>query len=204
MATLQDYYNRVKRKLSDDVNYYQIENFVETGTGLGDSISFALNNGLGMKNIYSFEINPEIASRAKNRFIGYQKLNIINTDSYSGLKELLKTLKGNTIFFLDAHFPGADFGYNSYSTTIDNKDLNLPLQNELELICEMKDTTNDIFLIDDLRIYEEANYEMGNWPKEKGGVHTGIDFITNKLGKTHSVEKHYFFSGFLTITPKNK
>jgi len=203
MATLQDYYGRVSRSLESDIEKYSLDNFIETGTGLGDTVSYALRNGFSVKNIYSFEIYEDIAKKAIDRFIGYPYCNIIGKDSYEGLKELLPTLEGNSMFFLDAHFPGADFGYTKYSDNIDH-DLKLPLQKEIELICNSRDISNDVFLIDDLRIYEEANYEMGNWPKENGAVHTGTDFITEAFDKTHTIEKHYFYSGFITILPKNK
>lgn len=201
MATLQDYYGRINRSLESDIQEFDISNLIETGTGLGDSVSFALSNGFSMKNVYSFEIYEDIAKRARDRFVGYPNCKIIGKDSYTGLSELIPTLKGNSIFFLDAHFPGADFGYTKYSDQIDH-DIKLPLQKELELICSLKDTSKDIFLIDDLRIYEEANFEMGNWPKENGAVHTGIQFILDLLHKTHNIEKHYFYSGFITILPK--
>lgn len=201
MATLQDYYGKTQRSLSKDIETYDLQNFVETGTGYGDSVSYALENGFGVKSVYSIEINEQIASKARNRFIGYKNLSIVTNDSYNGLAQIVPKLIGNTVFFLDAHFPGADFGYAEYRSE-SNSDLNLPLQNELELIHSLKDVSKDLFLIDDLRIYEVGDYEMGNWPKEKGAVHSGIDFITKIFEKTHTIEKHYFYSGFLTIFPK--
>lgn len=201
MATLSDYYSRVERSIVLDILNYNIENFIETGTGLGDTIDYVIKNVRRNVNVYSIEIHQEIAERARKRFLGNENCTIINGNSYEVLRSLTPELKGNSIFFLDAHFPGADFGYTKYSDNIEY-DTKLPLEKELQLICSLRDTKSDIFLIDDLRIYEESNYEMGNWPKENGAVHTGIDFIYNLLGNTHDIQKHYFFSGFITILPK--
>lgn len=203
MATLKDYYNKVPSTLLSDIRKYQINNFIETGTGLGDTVAYVLNQNSGVQ-ITSIEFHPEVARRAQDRFIYEDKVLILEGDS----KEVLKDLKtnyytGNTLFFLDAHYPGADFGYSKYNDPDMDPDLKLPLHKELEVICNIKDVSQDVFLIDDLRIYEEGPYEMGNITKEQGAVLTGVDFIYDLLGKTHNIEKHYFYTGFLTITPKN-
>jgi len=201
MATLNDYYNRVDRTLEDDIENYNISSFVETGTGLGDTVAYVLSNSKNPIDVLSIEIYKDIANKASDRFQNYTNCKIINNNSYDGLLEILPSLKERVLFFLDAHFPGADFGYTSYGDDIEIN-LKLPLQRELELICSNRDTSRDVFLIDDLRIYEEGNYELGNWPKENGAVHTGIDFIYDCLAKTHNIQKHSFCSGFITILPK--
>lgn len=201
MATLNDYYNRVNRTLEDDIKNYNIGSFVETGTGLGDTVAYVLSNSKNLIDVLSIEIYGDIANKASDRFQNYTNCKIINNNSYDGLLEILPSLKENVLFFLDAHFPGADFGYTSYGDDID-RNLKLPLQRELELICNKRDVSHDVFLIDDLRIYEEGNYELGNWPREKGAVHTGTDFIYEYLAKTHIIQKHSFCSGFITILPK--
>jgi len=201
MATLNDYYNRVDRTLEDDIENYNISSFVETGTGLGDTVAYVLSNSKNLIDVLSVEIYKDIANKASERFQNYTNCKIINNNSYDGLLEILPSLKERVLFFLDAHFPGADFGYTSYGDDIEIN-LKLPLQRELELICSNRDTSRDVFLIDDLRIYEEGNYELGNWPKENGAVHTGIDFIYDYLAKTHNIQKHSFCSGFITILPK--
>lgn len=201
MATLKDYYNKTQKIILTDLYTHNIDNIVETGTGLGDSIQYLLDFNINTKNIYSFEIHNEVWLRAVNRFNGNSNVDIKNIDSYNGLKELLPNLTGNTMFFLDAHYPGADFGYNSYTDTTDEK-LNLPLKSEIELICRNRDISNDIFLIDDLRIYETGSFEFGNISVSQGASHTGIDFIMNFLGETHIIQKHYFYTGFITAYPK--
>lgn len=201
MATLLDYYSRVNRSIFLDIVNNNVQNFIETGTGLGDTVDYVVKNLNKNISIYSIEIYEEIADKARRRFINSQNCNILNGNSYEVLADLVPKLSGNCMFFLDAHFPGADFGYTKYSDDIEHN-TKLPLQKELELICSLRDTKSDVFLIDDLRIYEEGNFEMGNWPKENGAVHTGIDFIYDLLGNTHNIQKHYFFSGFVTILPK--
>ena len=106
------------------------------------------------------------------------------------------------MFFLDAHFPGADFHYETY-TSVEDYDTRLPLKKEIETIVSNRDTKNDVFIIDDLRVYEDNDYTDGNWPLRSVAGGDGIDFIYNYLSDTHDINKDLRYQGFLIITPKN-
>ena len=47
---------------------------------------------------------------------------------------------------------------------------------------KIRDISNYVFIIDDLRIYEDNNYEHGNWSDRKIYGGDGIDFIYNLFG----------------------
>ena len=111
-------------------------------------------------------------------------------------------LNGNVLFFLDAHFPGADFHYETY-TSVTDYDTRLPLKKEIEAIVNNRNIKNDVFIIDDLRVYEDNEYSDGNWPLRKIAGGDGIDFIFDLLGNTHNIERDLRYQGFLIITPKN-
>ena len=77
------------------------------------------------------------------------------------------------------------------------------MEEEIILIKNKKDIKNDVFIIDDLRIYEKGNFEGGNWLDViNTNIYTGIDFIHNLLGKTHDIMKDYRNEGYIICTPK--
>lgn len=179
-------------------------NFVETGTGMGDSVSYCLENGC--PNIWSIEIHPEIYSQAVKRFKNKNNCVLINDNSVSALCKIVPELMNNTLFFLDAHFPGADFHYTDYSN-IDEEIIRIPLTKELEIISTNRKLSDhkDVFVIDDLRIYEDGPYEMGNWEhRQQFGSNYGIDFIYDFLGHTHDIVKFFNYTGFIVAIPKEE
>lgn len=200
MATLKDFFAQ-SVFFGEFIDKNGINEFIETGTGKGDTVDFVLKSAF-IDQIYSIEIIPSIAVNASIRFKDKPHTKIINADSVTGLEQILNNRKTSILYFLDAHFPGADFGLAKYS---DEKDENrrIPLQKEIETIVKLrgKAIKNDHFIIDDLRVYEDGPYAEGNWPwrKELGGE--GIDFIYDALGDTHYIEKDYRYQGFIIITP---
>jgi hypothetical protein len=182
----------------DYINKYNLINYVETGTGSGECLSHALT--FNFNKLCSVEIYPQIFKEVSEKFKD-TKAEIFLGNSYEVLPKIIENLEGNTLFFLDAHFPGADFHYESYNST---KDYNtrLPLEKEVESICKSKDISKDVFIIDDLRVYEDNDYSDGNWPLRKEAGGDGIVFIYNSFSETHNIERDLRFQGFLIITPK--
>lgn len=189
------------------VDKYKLENYIETGTGWGECLAHALK--FPFKQLRSVEIYPQVYDNVAHKFAHIIRCKILLGNSYEVLPDILKETEGNVLFFLDAHFPGADFHFETYASETDyNK--RIPLERELETICANRDTKNDVFIIDDLRVYEDNDYTDeegnvipdGNWPhrEELGG--DGIDFVYTLLGETHNVTKDLRHQGFLIITPK--
>lgn len=180
------------------INDYNLINYVETGTGAGDCLSHALN--FNFKNHFSVEIYPQIYEMAISKFKN-TNAKLFLGNSYEVLPNLLKEIDGNTLFFLDAHFPGADFHYETYHGTTDYN-TRLPLEREVRTIKAHKDTSKDVFIIDDLRVYEDNNYTDGNWPLRSQVGGDNINFIYECFEQTHNIQKDLRFQGFLIITPK--
>jgi hypothetical protein len=142
------------------------EIFFETGTGTGSSLLHALYFGK-FRQLFSSEIHAESAAEAIKR-VGYRRnVRILHGSSASALEEILPKLdpQAPVLFFLDAHFPGEFFkNFSGYDVT-PNLDIQLPLEHELKLIKKYRSDASDIIIVDDLRLYEDADYENGNLPK---------------------------------------
>jgi Flp pilus assembly protein TadD len=177
---------------------------IETGTGRGGGVDYARR--FGFERVFSIEIAPELAAGATKRFADDPSVSIINTDSETGLRQSLANVPRDTpvVYWLDAHFPGADYGLAKYDTET-NIDRRLPLQREMELIASLRPIAGDVFLIDDLRIYEEGPYEMGNITHLGPGVlpeQRNIRFIETMLAATHTIQRLYKKSGYIVALPK--
>lgn len=178
---------------------YRVQNLFETGTFRGDGISYALQ--WPFKKIISVEIVADIARDAAARFHGEQKVEVIQDDSVSALRHALPALQGPCIFWLDAHYPGADAGLTAYDAA--DESLRLPLEKELEAITEIRKEGRDVFLIDDLRIYEDGDFENGNVPADarpKTARH--IDFVHRFFGHSHKLLRCYKDEGYILLFPK--
>lgn len=188
--------------LSDTIKDYNLNVFIETGTGLGGSVTSILEYNT-MSEIYSIEIVEDLYKKCVDNFKEYSNVKLINASSYDGLKEILPSIpkETNILFWLDAHFPGADFHFTSYEST-DNEALRIPLESEIELIHSLREGCKDVFIIDDLRIYEDGPYEAGNWNKRKELGGNGLDFIIEKYESTHNIHKDYNHQGYLFLIPK--
>ncbi|MEO5997129.1 MAG: hypothetical protein ABIN89_10325 [Chitinophagaceae bacterium] len=188
--------------LSRIIQEYKTPHFFETGTFMGDGVEYALLSPF--KKITSVEIIHEIADEAKRKFISYSKVEIIEDDSVSALTNNLPHLDGNCIFWLDAHFPGADAGMTDYDAG-GNETLRLPLINEIELIHQRIRKFKDVLVIDDLRIYEEGPFANGNVPVDALPVaDRNINFIYECYGRSHVILKSYLDEGYVLVFPKRK
>ena len=177
----------------------------ETGTGIGDGLHYA--SFFAFERLWSVEIHPEVAATARDRFVNEPRIEIVEGSSEDALKRVLPTVDRATpmLFWLDAHFPGADFGYASYK---DEKDIDrrLPLERELALIGQLRAPCRDVILIDDLRIYEEGPYAMGpmpDWAQTLPPELRNVAFVERApWSKTHDLQRFHEHTGYLVLTPK--
>jgi len=182
------------------IREYKTHYFFETGTFWGDGVEYALQ--APFKKVASVEIIPEIATTAKNRFTGNDRVEIIENNSEDALADRGPEIKGNCVFWLDAHFPGADAGMNGYDQNL-NDALRLPLINEIEIIQRRTKKFKDVLIIDDLRIYEDGPFEKGNVPPDALPVaERNINFIYDSFRSTHVILKCYLDEGYVLIFPK--
>lgn len=191
--------------LTPYVEKHGCKTYFETGTGKGVCLSHALH--FDFDKFYSVDLDEDLIKEAKDRFIGYP-LTLINDYSSKALEQYVPTLDAEPVFFfLDAHFPGADFHKMSYEESIRTyKEEAFPLHLELQSIKKARNTDKDVFLIDDFKLYEEGDYEFGGWAysglQEELGLVTKSQFIYDLFKDTHTFEKSLRHQGFLFIIPK--
>ena len=189
-------------KIKNVLDFYDIKNFVETGTGQAEVVRSVYEADESL-NIHTIEVVPEIFDQNKIKYSYLKDVSWHLGTSFSILPVILPTFDGNTLFWMDAHFPGADFGLSSYG---DEKDMDkrLPLQKELESIVQSRDVSNDVFVIDDLRIYEDGPFETGNWDERTKYGGDGIGFIEEMFEKTHYIGRSYNAQGSIILFPVTK
>jgi hypothetical protein len=184
--------------IGDYIAKYNLKHYVETGTGMGECLQHALS--FEFETLSSIEIYPKVYESVKEKFT-QTKAKVFLGNSYEVLPEILNEIEEPVLFFLDAHFPGADFHYETYTSTTDY-DTRLPLERELKTINHSRDISKDVFIIDDLRVYEDNNFSDGNWPLRAQAGGNGIDFVHEIFNGSHNIEKDLRHQGFLIITPK--
>lgn len=184
-------------------NFYDVETYVETGTGEGNSLAVILEIK-SINKLYTVDIDPSMLSQASNRLGCEDKVKYVCNNSFDFLKELLENDlkdKDSVLFFLDAHFPFADFKKMTYQESIDfYKNQAVPLKDELELISKHRLNKNDIIILDDLRIYKDGPYEGGNW-NDRSLYKLGDESFIYQFFPDRTITEYYTEQGFILITP---
>jgi hypothetical protein len=80
---------------------YSIDDFIETGTFLGDTLGYIAESGVRCTSI---ELSRELYEAAHKRFTRYQNVRLVQGDSGQMLPELLKEIEGPVLFWLDGHY----------------------------------------------------------------------------------------------------
>lgn len=175
---------------------------VETGTGDGDAMRYA--RLFRLEKLYSVEIHPELAKHARAAIGNDPRVEVICDESPAALARILPLIPPSTpiLFWLDAHFPGADYGLGEYDAD-DNVDRRMPLARELEVIAKLRHGCDDVLIIDDLRLYEDGQFGQGPCPKEAmPPVELRNTEWLRPFRETHNVRRVYAHTGYLVLTPK--
>jgi hypothetical protein len=190
------------------IKKFNLNGFIETGTLYGDTIDFMKNK---FKEIHSIEIDKELAEQCQNRFKDYKHIHIHNSNSYEILPNILNNMDINIMYWLDAHFPGADAGKVSYNNE-SNSEKRLPLENELKIISQRANKYKDMLIIDDLWLYEDGPFEWGSFDEHAKKHNMNVirseiigknsDFIYTYFNNTHTFKKLYKHQGYLIFYPK--
>jgi hypothetical protein len=183
---------------------YNITDFIETGTAKGHGLEYA--NTCNFKKLHSVEFSQELYDFCIEKFKSKENIEIIHGTSKSGLEQILSNeIEGNILFWLDAHYPYADVTPSIECYNMGDDELRLPLEMEMRLIHSKRRGLNDIIIVDDLRIYEDNNYECGNMPPLiNPPKNRNIDFIYELYSETHTITKDLRNEGYLIIEPKSK
>ena len=124
---------------------YGLEWLVETGTFRGNGVAAALQ--AGFPRVITIDVVAQCVVNGR-KAAGSQahRVDCILGDSVEVLPEVLRTLYGRAMFWLDAHYPDV-YGEGTGAEP-------LPLLREVLAIVEAeRDHSKDLILCDDLRIY---------------------------------------------------
>lgn len=193
------------------IDKYKIEYYFETGTGKGSSLEYATRHSF--KKCYTVDIDEELLKYSYNKLkdISTCDIEFFVGKSVDILDEYVPQLpkESSTLFFLDAHFPGADFGKCTHEESINRyKDDAYPLEKEVNIILKNRDVSKDVIIIDDLLLYEDGKYDHLNlssgqgWLQMVTGLEINSKFLYEKFEKTHDFKKQLKAQGYLIITPK--
>ena len=187
-------------KLKETLESFGIKNFVETGTGDGSSMNKVIDTKVLDKH-YGIELDEELFRKLMQKNEENEKVVLFNGYSEDCMDAVLEELSDDpTLFWLDAHFPGADYGPAGYG---DEEDINkrLPMEAELKIMKEKRDLSKDVIFMDDLRIYVDRDFEAGNWPERSKFGANGYDFVEELIGDTHILVEHLADQGYLLAFP---
>ena len=193
-----------KHNLKQIRSQFDCKFLVETGTGMGISAAIASET---FEKVFTIEMHPECYKMASGFLKRFQNVKIYNLTSVLGLATIFsdEQPEGYCLFWLDAHFPGADYGFAGYGD-IKEDEIRLPLKSELKILLQYRNYSNDVFIIDDLRLYEKADYQNGNCVNGDGSEfqYEGISFIEDLFKETHNINRDLRDEGYIVITPKIK
>jgi hypothetical protein len=80
---------------------------VETGTLHGETVWFFRDE---LQKIFSVEIDPTLASAARERFRSFPHIEIIEGDSADKIADIVSRIPGACVFWLDGHYSSGDTG----------------------------------------------------------------------------------------------
>jgi hypothetical protein len=129
-----------------------VKNFIETGTYKGNSSFWAAKH---FDNVFTIELNKELYEETSSRKDAPKNITFLQGNSKVVLPELVNTLDGQSIFWLDGHWCMGAGG----------KEDECPLMNELMAISKTKDS---IILIDDARCFLgplPPPHNANDWPR---------------------------------------
>lgn len=178
-----------------DLSRFDCSVFIETGTGKAVGTSHAVSYPQ-FKQLHTIEKIPLLHEYSKST-IKDPRLTFHLGDSVEVLKSLLLSIstEDKILYWLDAHFPGADYQLAPYTFDDDS----MPLKRELSVILELRGVQKDSFIIDDLQLYEDGPFQFfnPNLPIKK----SGIGFLEDIFSSTHRIQRDYRHQGFLIVTP---
>tara|TARA_R100000808_G_scaffold25086_1_gene61617 strand:- start:16062 stop:16688 length:627 start_codon:yes stop_codon:yes gene_type:complete len=200
--------------LEELVHKYKPQFFIETGLGDGSGMKYITEGSplhLCFERIFSIEIIEEQVDKLKKELL-HPRLEFIAGESAEVFKELLPRLKGNIMFWLDAHYPGADIGCGSYDGE-ENEKVRLPLEEELNLIKNLRPKDNrDIIMMDDLILYKDCGKNIGDFFHQQEvvdkltprGEFSELNFFEKIFQDTHDFELNTSDTYYGFLKPKEK
>lgn len=158
---------------------YGLAQFIETGTHVGDTLAFmAQQKGI---HATSIELDEGYYLAAKQRFVSYPNVTILQGDSGKLLPKLVYQLRAPALFWLDGHYSGGDTGKAESDT---------PVSAELDAILTSP-VIGHVILIDDARCFDGTH----SYP------HLDRLLETVRRNNTYYIEVS---TDIIRLTPKNQ
>jgi hypothetical protein len=180
---------------------HRVTHLIETGYGIGGSCAAALECG------FSKALSCEIVEALFAQAAQSDRLHVQHADSAAFLvsKPVKSALAGHrSLVFLDAHYPGADHGGESYASERHPAAERLPLLAELESLLGKVDDA--LIVIDDVRIYrKDFAVSAGAIPE---GVEHGFDqeaaflLLLARFEATHELHWLGEDTGYAVLWPR--
>lgn len=156
-----DTYKKKWERILKYKNLTNTEILIETGTYYGLTVNRFKHV---FSQIFSIEIDTTLYNFNKYAFRNYKNINIIHGDSATSLVDILKNLKETStknklkiIFWLDGHCSEGETGIGEHYS---------PLSKELQIIIDNLDFILPIFIIDDVRLFDNVKYPNLNYIKD--------------------------------------
>lgn len=191
--------NLASLKLENYISRYGTKVFFETGTHEGNGLKVAQQ--YDFEEIYSVEIVKSQAEKMQLFFKPDKRIKILWETSLNAFKQLLPTIEGSILFWLDAHFPGADLGLAPYNANMPNA-IRLPLEEELKVIKGLRQGKKDVILIDDLWIYRNNGRNLQRQELKPFESFSSDKFFCEILADTHNAEIIEQDEIYCILTPK--
>lgn len=180
------------------ISDHDLDTFFETGCFRGDSLEDASN--LGLKNLYSCDINREYVEKCKKRV---PRAKIYHGQSHIVMADVLKTIGSfKCLFWLDAHLP-------QYHDMKVPKVGTYPLIHEINSIKKNKPNyENDVIMCDDIRMITLNNpyaFTAVDQPADQLCRDVNYNDILGLFSETHDIAEYQEFGhGLLVFSPKKK
>ena len=196
MASLHELIN-----IEDVKSKYGLTSFIETGTGMGETITNLIK--------YNFKLIQSCEIENLQYELNILKFNQDNVLLHLGKSEtilpiMLDNSNSPSLIFLDAHFPGQGYVRSEFVEDEYKMSEILPLEVELNILEKWEHIDKSVVVIDDIRIYEKGDYEKGDWPEGRELLNNpSFEFIESFLTTTHDKIKLNKHQGCIIYTPKN-
>lgn len=128
---------------------------IETGTWRGDS---AAQMAGVFEQVWTVELSPELHGAAVERHRGQPDIRFLQGESSSVLAELLPTVEGAALFWLDAHWGGSEGA---------GEQRQCPVLDEIAAIDSWRHAADSCILIDDARWFlgpPDPKLRREDWP----------------------------------------
>ncbi|MGF1583134.1 MAG: FkbM family methyltransferase [Gemmataceae bacterium] len=130
-----------------------LQHFVETGTREGVTTKVMAEK---FARVSTIELEPKTYDRTKAALAGFSNVNCILGDSTTQLPELLLSVEGPAMFWLDAHWSGGDTGKGASEC---------PVLDELKTVYAHR--SDHVVFIDDARLFispPPPPHQASDWP----------------------------------------